>query len=206
MTKKETVKCKNCGANEFVQEAGTTRCLYCQTEYISYPIHKSRKMIWLSLFILTLSLLIVMVFILKNTNLKTYKVEEKATAVNMSTKEVKLSKEKEYAEKNASTIEGLSLEKYDNIQIAALHRSPDKKEQYYAHGTLMKELIKELGPPEELVEYTQYYPGGAAVEGKANWSSGETLSDGSVGLYVIYDKDSDQILHKNLSASMYGLE
>ena len=124
----------------------------------------------------------------------------------MSTKEVKLSKEKEYAEKNASAIEGLSLEKYDNIQIAALHRSPDKKEQYYAYGTLMKELIKELGPPEELVEYTQYYPGGAAVEGKANWSSGETLSDGSVGMYVIYDKDSDQILHKNLSASMYGLE
>ena len=36
MTKNETVKCKNCGANEFVQEAGTTRCLYCQTEYISF--------------------------------------------------------------------------------------------------------------------------------------------------------------------------
>ena len=206
MTKNETVKCKNCGANEFIREAGTTRCLYCQTEYISYPKHKSRKMIWLSLFILTLSLLIVIVFILYTTNLKTYKVEEKATVVNTTTKEVKLSKEKEYAEKNAAAIEGLSLEKYNNIQIAALYHSPDRREQYYVHGTLMKDLIKELGPPKERVEYTQYYPGGAAVEGKANWSSGETLSDGSVSLYVIYDKDSDQILRKNLSASMYELE
>lgn len=122
----------------------------------------------------------------------------------MSTKEVKLSKEKEYAEKNASAIEGLSLEKYDNIQIAALHRSPDKKEQYYAHGTLMKELIKNLAP-EELVEYTQYYPEGPQLRVKQTGPV-EKHSDGSVGLYVIYDKDSDQILHKNLSASMYGLE
>lgn len=206
MKRNETVRCKNCGATELIQEAGKTRCLYCQTEYISYPKYRSRKMIWLTLFVLTISLLTVMVFILDTTHSKAYKVEEKTTAMSMEAKEVKRSKEKEYAEKNASAIEGLSLEKYNNIQIAALHRSPDKKEQHYANGTLMRELIKELGPPKQLLEYTQYYPGGEAVEGKANWSSGETLSEGSVGLYVIYDKDSDQILRKNLSASIYGLD
>lgn len=212
------MKCKNCGAEEFIQENGKTRCSYCHTEYsLTRKKGRSRRTIWTVLFLIGIALVFMIAYLVIKTDEPTRSAKPdnstsqslsilQKTSSSLPEVEQKQNQEQAYAEKNISIIPGWTIEKYNAIQLAAFQKHKNDNLGDYVNGTKMADLEKEIGtPPTSLVEYTQYYPAGTAVEGKAIWSSGESLTDGSVSISVIYDKDSDQILHKGFSGQIYDL-
>jgi hypothetical protein len=231
LKKDQQMICQNCGSSEFVYGRSKTVCLYCHSEYRQEEHrYRSRKRIWLSLSILSIAFLLIVGFVYQNYHLEAKsnsginteqtfssepeQVQEKTTAESQkklphepTINQMEASSQEDiFAKEHIGEIQGWTLEKYQAIQFAQLHENESGSEEPYSYqnGTTMTELTQELGvEPDSLIEYTQYYPGGTDIEAKATWSV--DLPEGHVGIYVVYEKESDQILQKSLSARLYDL-
>ncbi|MDR2833065.1 MAG: TFIIB-type zinc finger domain-containing protein [Streptococcaceae bacterium] len=214
MRRKENLICQNCGGTNFVFGNGKTICNFCHTQYFTAERRrKSRKKIWFALVFVGITLLGIVFYLFLQTNEKVptsqnetplSSTEKKSFTPAINEIEKRPTYNLGYARKNISVIPGWTIEKYDAIKFASLKQDKNSDQGEYINGTNFSELVKEVGtPPDEVIEYTQYYPNGADIEVKAIWSSQESLPDGSVSLSVTYEKESEQILNKTLSGQIY---
>ncbi|MCL2114331.1 MAG: TFIIB-type zinc finger domain-containing protein [Streptococcaceae bacterium] len=197
--------CRNCGANQWLTQNGRTYCAYCHTEYESKPLRaRSRKLIWLFLAILSLCFIIALAIIVKPslsaratklTNIQnSSSVSDKVYEQNLSSNIGESAEKKEIARKNIERVVGWTMNKYNAVKLAGFVSHKNDKNGDYVGGTVYSNLVKEIGQPTSLIEYTQYYPTGTAIEGKATWNS----TDESVSIIIYYDKSYDQVINKQL--------
>jgi len=109
-----------------------------------------------------------------------------------------------FAKEHIEEMPGWTYEKFQSIKLGHLKKNANSGDYGYYDGTSMTELIALIGrEPDSLIEYTQYYPGGADIEGKAGWTV--ELPEGKVSVTVYYNKEYDQIFSAKLSGWIFDL-
>ncbi len=202
----EAIICKNCGGSSFIRKQGRLICSYCATQYKEeYAPRRSRKNIWLAIGALVFTTFVIVWFLvsygINNSGRKsTTSQNQKLFQSDSSLKKNR----NQYARENIDKIKGWSLEKYNNIQRAEQIVSAESKYPIYQNGMHFSDLERSVGySPDSLKE--SRVPGNK-IEGIATWSTGSSLKDGEVTISISYDKETGQILRKDLMGNIYDKE
>lgn len=202
----EAINCKNCGGSSFIREQGRLACSYCSTQYKEEHLPKrSRKNIWLTIGALAFTTFVIVWFLIADGIDKSGREATASQTQRLFQSDSSLKKNSnQYARENIDKIKGWTLEKYSDIKQAEQIVSAENKYPIYQNGMRFADLERSIGySPDSLKE--SRVPGNK-IEGTATWSTGTSLKDGEVTISISYDKETGQILRKELMGTIYEKE
>jgi len=202
----EAINCKNCGGSSFKREQGRLVCSYCATQYKEkHALRRSRKNIWFTIGALAFTTFAILWFLVSYGINDSGRKSTASQNQKIFTSDSSLKKNSnQYARENIDKIKGWTLEKYNNIKQAEQIVSAESKYPIYQNGMHFSDLERSIGySPDNLKE--SRVPGNK-IEAIATWSTGSSLKDGEVTISISYDKETGQILRKDLMGNTYDKE